>query len=86
MSSAPAPRSVRSATILVRMEAIIGSECCYANIQNDSAWGAWEGEGRSFRYLVTYIRNARKRSARPGSMTSSLKRRSPATISSAPTS
>lgn len=52
--------------ILVRMEAIIGSECYNANIQNYSAWGVWEGEGRSFRYPVTYIRNRReeKRKAR----------------------
>lgn len=28
--------------ILVRMEAIIGSECYNANIQNYSAWGVWE--------------------------------------------
>ena len=52
--------------ILVRMEAIIGSECYNANIQNYSAWGAWEGEGRSFRYPVTYIRDGKeeKRKAR----------------------
>ena len=52
--------------ILVRMEAIIGSECYNANIQNYSAWGVWEGEGRSFRYPVTYIRNGQeeKRKAR----------------------
>lgn len=52
--------------ILVRMEAIIGSECYNANIQNYSAWGVWEGEGRSFRYPVTYIRDGKeeKRKAR----------------------
>jgi hypothetical protein len=52
--------------ILVRMEAIIGSECYNANIQNYSAWGVWEGEGRAFRYPVTYIRNGQeeKRKAR----------------------
>ncbi|MBC7166311.1 MAG: hypothetical protein H5U23_03000 [Phenylobacterium sp.] len=52
--------------LLVRMEAIIGSECYNANIQNYSAWGVWEGEGRSFRYPVTYIRNGQeeKRKAR----------------------
>lgn len=52
--------------ILVRMEAIIGAECYNANIQNYSAWGVWEGEGRSFRYPVTYIRNGQeeKRKAR----------------------
>jgi hypothetical protein len=52
--------------LLVRMEAIVGSECYNANIQNYSAWGVWEGEGRSFRYPVTYIRNGQeeKRKAR----------------------
>src|SRR3546814_1322347 len=52
--------------ILVRMESIIGSECYNANIQNYSAWGVWEGEGRSFRYPVTYIREGKeeKRKAR----------------------
>ena len=42
--------------LLVRMEQILGSECYNANIQNHSAWGVWEGEGRSFRYPVTYLR------------------------------
>ena len=42
--------------LLVRMEEILGSECYNANIQNYSAWGVWEGEGRSFRYPVTYLR------------------------------
>jgi len=39
---------------------IIGSECYIANIQNYSAWGVWEGEGRSFRYPVTYIRDGQE--------------------------
>lgn len=42
--------------LLVRVEQILGSECYNANIQNYSAWGVWEGEGRSFRYPVTYLR------------------------------
>lgn len=52
--------------ILVRMEAIIGSECYNAHIQNYSAWGVWEGEGRAYRYPVTYIRDGqeKKRKAR----------------------
>lgn len=41
--------------LLVRMEEIIGAECYNANIQNYSAWGVWEGEGRSFQYPVTFI-------------------------------
>ncbi|WP_127754357.1 hypothetical protein [Devosia sp. 1566] len=43
--------------LLVRMEAIIGNECYNDNIQNYGSWGVWEGEGRSFRYPVTMIRN-----------------------------
>ncbi len=46
--------------MLLRMEAIIGSECYNANIQNYTASGVWEGEGRSFRYPVTYIRNGKE--------------------------
>lgn len=40
----------------VRMEAIIGQECYNGNIQNYSSWGEWDGEGRSFRYPVTFFR------------------------------
>ena len=43
--------------LLVRMEAIIGDECYNDNIQNYGSWGVWEGEGRSFRYPVTFLRN-----------------------------
>ena len=43
--------------LLVRMEGIIGKECYNGNIQNYSSWGEWDGEGRSFRYPVTFIRN-----------------------------
>jgi len=43
--------------LLVRMEAIIGDECYNDNIQNYGSWGVWEGEGRSFRYPVTVLRN-----------------------------
>lgn len=43
--------------LLTRMEAIIGSECYNSNIQNYGAWGVWEGEGRSFRYPVTYTKS-----------------------------
>ncbi len=43
--------------LLTRMESIIGSECYNGNIQNYSAWGVWNGEGRSFRYPVTVLKN-----------------------------
>lgn len=52
--------------LLIRMESIIGDECYNDNIQNYSSWGVWEGEGRSFRYPVTVLRNGEteKRRAR----------------------
>lgn len=43
--------------LLIRMEKVIGEECYNGNIQNYSSWGEWEGEGRSFRYPVTFIRD-----------------------------
>lgn len=56
--------------LLVRMESIISSECYNAHIQNYSAGGVWEGEGRSFRYPVTYFHdgNIEKRKARVGDL------------------
>lgn len=45
--------------LLVRMEQILGSECYNGNIQNYSSWGIWEGEGRSFRYPVTFVRDGK---------------------------
>jgi hypothetical protein len=50
--------------LLIRMEAIIGQECYNGNIQNYSSWGEWEGEGRSFRYPVTFIRNGEEEKRR----------------------
>ena len=52
--------------LLVRMEGIIGMECYNGNIQNYSSWGEWEGEGRSFRYPVTFIRNGEEEKRRAG--------------------
>ena len=46
--------------LLVRMEAIIGSECYNGSIQNYSSWGVWEGEGRAFRYPISFIEKGRK--------------------------
>ncbi len=40
--------------LLVRLESIIGQECYNGNIQNYGPGGEWEGEGRSFRYPVTF--------------------------------
>lgn len=50
--------------LLVRMEEIIGQECYNGNIQNYSSWGEWDGEGRSFRYPVTFIRNGEEEKRR----------------------
>ncbi len=41
--------------LLIKMESIVGNECYNANIQNWGAHGAYEGEGREFRYPVTFI-------------------------------
>ncbi len=43
--------------LLVAMENILGSECYNDNIQNYGPGGVWEGEGRSFRYPVTFLVN-----------------------------
>lgn len=43
--------------LLIRMERIIGGECYNGNIQNYGPWGVWEGEGRSYRYPVTFRRD-----------------------------
>jgi hypothetical protein len=50
--------------LLVRMEEIIGQECYNGNIQNYSSWGEWDGEGRSFRYPVTFIRKGEEEKRR----------------------
>ena len=50
--------------LLVRMEAIIGDECYNDNIQNYGSWGVWEGEGRSFRYPVTVLRDGQSEKRR----------------------
>ncbi len=46
--------------LLIKMETIISSECYNNYIQNYGAWGVWEGEGRSFRYPVTYLRDGKE--------------------------
>ncbi len=50
--------------LLIRMEAIIGEECYNDNIRNYSSWGKWQGDGRSFRYPVMYIRNGKEEKRR----------------------
>lgn len=46
--------------LLIRMENIIGNECYNGSIQNYGAFGEWEGEGRSFRYPVTFIKDGKE--------------------------
>ena len=40
---------------LHQVEYEIGSECYNGNIQNFGPGGEWEGEGRDYRYPVTFI-------------------------------
>lgn len=41
--------------LLLELEDIIGSECYNQNIQNWGPNGVFEGEGREFRYPITFI-------------------------------
>jgi hypothetical protein len=41
--------------LLLELENIIGSECYNQNIQNWGPNGVFEGEGREFRYPITFI-------------------------------
>ncbi|MGS4915289.1 hypothetical protein [Mameliella alba] len=47
----------RRAQLLAELEQIVGSQCYNGNIQNWGPGGAYEGQGRSFRYPLT-LRNA----------------------------
>lgn len=38
------------------MESIIGNNCYNGNIQNWGAGGEWLGEGREFRYPITFLK------------------------------
>ena len=48
-------RSDKFYNFLHQVEYEIGSECYNGNIQNFGPGGEWEGEGRDFRYPVTFI-------------------------------
>lgn len=41
--------------LLLRFESMIGNSCYNGNIQNWGPGGEWEGEGREFRYPITFI-------------------------------
>ncbi len=48
-------RSLGFYKLLHELEYTIGSECYNISIQNFGSGGVWEGEGREFRYPVTFI-------------------------------
>jgi hypothetical protein len=50
-----ATMSAQRVRLLLELEDIIGSECYNQNIQNWGPNGVFEGEGREFRYPVTFI-------------------------------
>ena len=41
--------------LLIKLELLIGNECYNSNIQNYGPGGVWEGDGRDFRYPITFI-------------------------------
>ena len=41
--------------LLLELENLVGQECYNANIQNWGPGGTFEGEGRDFRYPVTFV-------------------------------
>jgi hypothetical protein len=47
--------SADRARLLLELEGLIGRECYNANIQNWGPGGEFEGEGRDFRYPITFI-------------------------------
>jgi hypothetical protein len=47
--------------LLVELERIVGNQCYNGNIQNWGPGGSWEGEGREFRYPITYMVDGEKK-------------------------
>src|SRR5574341_1984646 len=41
--------------LLITFESVVGESCYNGNIQNYGPGGEWDGEGRSFRYPITFI-------------------------------
>jgi len=41
--------------LLLELESLVGSECYNGNIQNWGPNGTFEGEGRDFRYPITFV-------------------------------
>lgn len=49
------PISKKRAQLISQIEAIIGNNCYNDNIQNWGPYGTYEGEGREFRYPITFL-------------------------------
>lgn len=47
--------SQKRAKLLAHLENIVGNQCFNGNIQNWGPNGIFEGEGREFRYPVTFV-------------------------------
>lgn len=47
--------SKKRAQLLIELEGLVGNECYNGNIQNWGPGGVFEGEGREFRYPITFI-------------------------------
>lgn len=47
--------SKRRAQLLLELENLVGNECYNGSIQNWGSGGVFEGEGREFRYPITFI-------------------------------
>ncbi len=41
--------------LLLKLEGLVGREFYNANIQNWGPGGVWEGEGRDFRFPITFV-------------------------------
>jgi hypothetical protein len=50
--------------LLLELENLVGNECYNANIQNWGPHGVFEGEGREFRYPITFIDSEGKKDKR----------------------
>lgn len=52
--------------LLLELESLVGSECYNANIQNWGPNGVFKGEGRHFRYPITFVDEAGQKTKRYG--------------------
>ena len=47
--------------LMAKLESIIGNSCYNGNIQNWGPGGEWYGEGREFRYPITFLDEGTKK-------------------------